>query len=263
MKIKVRDYNSRIKIYYNDNDEIDHQVLKGIVGYFGASSTSKNLVKSEEGRDVYRVVLNNKGFYLKRYAYKKLSKRVKNLFREAEAICALKTSLRLKEAGIAVVKPVLALTCQKDLFTTESIFATEEFKGITLEDYLTKYIENHKILKELAKFWAGFFGCKFVHGDSNLTGFMIEGRQNPIITLVDIDHIRKVPLLSWKRILKNLAVLNARTYSYDKQMLSYEDRIFFFREFLSHFDKDIDLDKAIEDFFRMTLQKRIYWKNKA
>lgn len=236
MKIEKIKYNKRIKIYYKgekpDQDIIDKSLLY-------LSDTKKNdldLIKEGNSRKIYRSNIGNESYYFKKYSYRSLDKKLKNLIRKSAALRALKTSYLLLEKNIPVVKPVLALTYKHDFLTYDSLFVTEDFGGNTVRDL---FIENYNnrffiinTLKKLVEVFLDLYENNILHKDPNLVNFLFNNNK---IVLVDVDDIVKFPFLTKKIIIKNLVRFNSHMYSNMKKdsfeeihHINYEERSLFF-----------------------------------
>ncbi|MBM7622953.1 lipopolysaccharide kinase InaA family protein [Sporohalobacter salinus] len=269
MKLNKKRYDEKTTVYHYN--KLEQDLVKKSVECLKTNKVNinnLNLVKSANGRKVFKLEFRNKNYYIKKYFYRKISKRIKNLFRVSEAVRASKISNRLLKVGIPVVRPILAITYKRNLWTQDSIFVTEGFNGITLQQYIAYGDYNRKmkcnIIKRVARLWAKFYSENFLNGDPNLASILIKfGQTDFKIKLVDVDNIRYYPSLSWKAILENLADFNAHTYSgLDKmggRKLSYKDRELFLREFSKTYGRKIDVQKTGDYINRKTVDELIEW----
>lgn len=270
MKFSIKRYDNRINIY--SNKEIKDNLLEISISllcndnYYKKSFIEE--VKSDKGRQVFRLDLNNKIYYLKKYSYRRISKRVKNLFRSAEGVRAYQIAQKLLTLDIPVVKAIAAITYRSNIWTVDSIFITEGFLGVDLQEYLANgdYDQRLKenVIKEAAKLWARLYKTNFLNGDPNLPGILIRIKEDNIkLSLVDMDNFKEYSSLSWKKIIKNLIDFNAHSYSgLDKlggKRLNTNDRILFFKELIKEYGVEIDVDKTIAYIREKTIERLIEW----
>lgn len=235
------------------------------------SDDNFSLIDKSTGRRVFKLEFGNKSYYIKKYSYRKVSKRIKNLFRPSEAFRAFKKCKQLLAAEVSVVKPVLAITYRHDIWTVDSLFITEDFQGMNLRDYLA-YEDyslelKREIIKRLAEFWFELYQLKFLNGDPNIVNILIRFNQEKFeLGLVDVDNIKKLPFIPWKMVIKNLIKFTAHTYSnldgFGRDKLDYEDRMLFFKEFFSYFNHQEDIDELIDYINQKTVEKLIDWDKK-
>lgn len=269
LKLNKEIYNDRIKVYYNNRFDKDliQEVVKCIKCDNNTNSDIK-LVKEDKGRQVFKLAVNNKKYYIKKYFYRKTSKRLKNLFRSAEALRAFEISNRLLRAGIPVVQPVLAVVYRCDFWTFDSIYVSEDFQGINLQNYLAFGNDNEvvkrQVIKEVARLWAKVYKKRFINGDPNLASILIKFTgDNFKLSLVDVDNTRHVLVLPESTIIKNLIEFNAHSYSgldrIGKKKLSFEDRILFLKEFILSSGRKVNLTKITEYIGRKTAYRLLEW----
>jgi hypothetical protein len=270
VKLNKENFTDDIMIYYYNS--FDKDLVQEVVNFLksGRNINSKNIepVKEGKGRQVFKTVVNGKKYYLKKYFYRKTSKRMKNLFRSAEAVRALKITFQLLQAGIPAVEPVLAMVYRHNFWTFDSVFITEDFQGIDLQNYLA--YENYDpetkslVIKETARLWAGLYKNRFINGDPNLASILIKFDRNDCkISLVDVDNTRHLPFLPQRIVIKNLIELNAHSYSgldrIGKQKLSFEDRKAFFNEFILSYRRKMNIEKITKYINRKTYDRLLQW----
>lgn len=267
-------YKKKFDIYCNG--DIDNKLLE-ITDVLLTNSNRViekeiKLVKDDIGRQVFKVKIGNDNYYLKKYFYKKASKKIKNLFRPAEAVRAYQISNKLLAASISVAEPIAAIVNNKGFMVKESIFITKEFVGIKLDDYLINEEYNkslkEKIIKEVAKLWAKLYLFNFLNGDPNLPGILVRVQDDKVdLCLVDMDNFKQYSYLSWKKICKNLIEFNAHSYSglgiSGINKLSNKDRIIFFKLIISELIKEygwnINLEDNISYINKKTIERLIKW----
>lgn len=270
MKLNSKVYEKGIKVY--SDGELESDLVKKVINYLKIEDLSKfskaKLVKASQGRWVFKLEVNGESYYAKKYFYRRISKKLKNLFRSAEALRALKISHQLLTAEIPVVQPVLAAVYRRNLWTFDSIFVTRDFGGTDLQDFLAygDYDKELKeeVIKKVAQLWADFHKEEFLNGDPNLASILVKFVKDDIeIGLVDVDNVHKSSFLSWKKIMRTLIDFNAHTYSgLDKmggKKLSCADRVLFLKEFLKRYGKKVDMQKTINHIAQGTIEELIDW----
>jgi hypothetical protein len=269
LKLKKENFTENIKVYYYDSFDKDlvQEVIRCLMDK-DLDKGSMEFVKDGKGRQVFKLAVNDKKYYIKKYFYRKISKRIKNLFRSAEALRALKVSLRLLRSGVPVVQPVLAVVYRRDFWTVDSLFVTEDFQGIDLQSYLAdgKYDQDIKslIIKGTARLWAQFYKNNFINGDPNLGSILIKFTQSDFkLSLVDVDNTRHLLSLPERMVIKNLIEFNAHSYSgldrIGKQKLSFEDRIIFMKEFILSYGRNMNFEKTAKYIDRKTVGRLLQW----
>lgn len=239
-------YNNKINYCYNNH--FDQELLRMAISLLKNDVVPDKrfeLVKAEPERKVYKALINGKSYFLKQYKYRKLKKRVKNIFRKSSACRAFKMTNKLLDKKITVVKPALAVTYRHDFFTLDSLFITEDFMGSDLQSFIAQgnydLKTKSKVIKQVAKLWADLYNNNFINGDPNLPGVLLKFTTEFKLCLVDVDNIRHFPYLTKKAITNNLAKFNAHSYSglagLGKARLSHQDRKLFYNEFLACYNK--------------------------
>lgn len=245
------------------NDKIDgtqfHYLKKpekkiiGITKYCFQNDYIKNnsfeLIKKGNQREIYKFKVNSKSYYLKKYSYRNLGKRIKNFFRASAAYRSFKITIELLEKNISVVKPILAAEYQYSPFITDSIFITKDFGGVNLQKFLAyndySQLEKEKVIIKVAKLWSKLYRNNYINGDPNLPGVLLRYNDKLELALVDLDNFQKKIYLSQEKVIKNLAKFNAHGYSGLEKLqgkkLKKEDRKLFLKYFLKFYNR-INLD---------------------
>lgn len=262
--LKKEKYNKRIKIYYYSR--FPENVIKKVIRVFRKENLAGNcvLVRDRQGRQVFKFVVNRQVYYLKVFKYRKAKKVIKNLFRSEEAVRSLKKIYKLSTVGIPIVEPAAAITFRRGLFIYDSVLITKEHKSMTLWEYIlkenTSQILKEKIIRNMGKLWSDLFNNNFIHKDYNLANFMID-TANHMLFLADIDNIYSTPILMEKLIIRNLAKFYARLLvdfvGHDLELLSYEERDLFFKEFLRDYKKDIEFKEFVNEVNKGTIKRLI------
>ncbi|RCW83292.1 lipopolysaccharide kinase (Kdo/WaaP) family protein [Halanaerobium sp. DL-01] len=261
-------FKNKISIYYK-NQEPSKKHINLTLDLLKGKTNNMQLIKKDNGREIYKTNINSKGYYFKKYSYRNFDKKLKNLIRRPAAYRSLKRTYQLLDNGIPVVKPVLAAVFKKNLWTYDSVFVTEDFGGENMQKFIAfgEYDKNfkNKVIKKTAKIWAQMYNKNFVNGDPNLPGILIKVINNDIhICLVDIDNIRRLFYINKNIILKNMANFNAHSYSglgkLNGKKLNHEDRIFFLKNFIKFYDsKKINFVKVSDYICRETYKLLKEW----
>lgn len=229
-RLLMKNYNSEIKIYYKDS--LPYSLAQEIINFkwtnqhHSAESSRFELVQETKAK-VYRFNFNNEVYYMKSYAFRSISKIIKNLFRPIEAVRCFKMAISLSNAHFAVAEPVLALTRSKNMFFSESIFVTKEVPGVDLYTYLFSNDNindlelRKKIIKKIALLWSNLTNHNIVHLDPGLDNLIVSPTKEDIqIQLIDIDNMYSLPFLPKRLLLiKNLSRLSSRFGAFDANEL--------------------------------------------
>jgi len=262
-------YSKEIQVY--SQGPVESEILKvGVSLLKGSTNNVDNLklVKGAKGRQVFSLDIDGERYYLKRYYYRQLKKRIKNIFRAPEGVRAYDMSIKLLESGISVANPIGVIIYKKDLITKDSLFITKEFAGEDLQEYIANgsYTQELKedIIRGLAKLWATIYKNKFINGDPNLPGILVKFTEGKFkLSLVDMDNIRQLPYLPWKLVVKNLVDFNAHSYSgldkMNNQRLSCADRRLFFKEFIKEYGLNVNSSNTITYISKKTSDRLIKW----
>lgn len=255
----IKSYESdNIDFYYNkEPSKKIIEMAKYCLKNFNISNKSFEPVKMGSQRKVFKANIGSENYYFKKYSYRSLEKRIKNIFRKSSAYRAFKISNELLEKRITVVKPILAAENKHSPIKIDSVFITKDFGGINLQDFLAyknySKAEKEKIIIELAKLWAKLYKNNYINGDPNLPGVLLNFDGSLQLSFVDVDNFKQVICLSEKRIIKNLAKFNAHSYSgLDKmngKKLTNKDRKLFLDNLIENYKglKQINAYQAIKD----------------
>lgn len=205
------------RIYYPSREEIDRDLFGEITKYLLRKEESRlsfQLLKEDKGQ-VHRILYQGETLYSKYYQFKSIARTLKRFMRGPYAVKNLRTALKLLEAGIPSVVPVGSIVYKKNIFSVESIFIMREVEGINLFDYLkSERIDKAFLMRltdKLAKLSALLLKNNFYHSDPNLFNLFLSGREEEsILTLIDIDNIYRLPLLSERILLENLVLFHYR-----------------------------------------------------
>lgn len=271
MQLQKEKYTKEIKILYVDN--LIEEILEKMVDFISNHDTRNlTLIKVKKETKVYKFKYNNHIYYIKAYLHKK--KKLKNYFRY-KAFRNIKITKSLIESGIPVFTPYLSISYRNLPFPNNSLFITEEFEGINASDFLLENYGNlelkKRFIEKIAYIWSKLYKNGFIQGDPNLDNVMVRTNYNKEkgqkeemdIVLVDVDSIRKWPLILDNMVIKNLAKFNSLTIrnlsKYNKTLISCEDRKFFLEEFLKHYKTIKNIDFFKEEIKKKTIEKLKKW----
>jgi len=222
LKLATEKYSPEISIHYDHEKLPPCDLAQEIINFiwFNSKSTINvdfELIQETKAK-VYKFNFENETYYLKSYSSRKISKVLKNLFRQAEALRFFQTELKLIHANIPVAPPVLAITKKINFFLVDSIFVTCEVPGVDLHTFLNNNKDNidlrTKIIKQMAYIWSNLVNHHFLHLDPWLGNFIVSAEKESIrIKLIDIDSVYAMPLIP-KTILivKNLERLHRKLW---------------------------------------------------
>lgn len=250
LKLNRKQYNAKMQIYFQD--KLNLRLAEEIIHYVwlntGMQQTSEDFELIQDTKaNVYRMKFDNQIYYVKSYAYRNMTKILKNFFRPVEAVKCYKTGIKLIDADIAIAKPVLALTWKRNFFITDSIFVTKEVPGVTLHTYMFKKdkcsdmkLLRKQIIKKMAMISSKLVNHNLVHLDPWLGNFMVYDKQGDIhIKLIDIDNIYALPFLPFKMLLtKNLVRLRRKLLFF----LNKDEINVFLEEFMKNSSKKLNID---------------------
>ncbi len=268
MKITKAKIQQGIYLYYQY--EPDPAITKGVLSHFVKTGEpdaglSLKMIKNDfSGREVYTFSFQDKVYYLKRYFHRRISKVIKNWIREPEGLRYFNSTVAIAGLGIPVTKPVFAITMRMNPLITDSLYVSEEFCGSSLDQLAMKCslrkTEREMLLRKIAVMWSTLYLNRYVHGDPNL-GNILVNTDTLDMALVDIDGIRKWPVLPEKKLLDNLAKLNYFSYlSFDNapgRKLDEDDRAVFFDAFFSHYPKKMHTREPIYYLYQSTIKRLI------
>ena len=212
MKIK------KIKIESNTTvfclEKVNNELLEKALYFLKLRDCNNDihLIKSKNAkkrtRHVFRFEVNGKTYFCKKYANNSFFKKIQDLFRNQRAIRALKLSVFLNNNNIHTIKPVLAATHKNNHIFEDSIFISEECKGITIKNRLLKEItkqEKTELIENSTNFYISLINMNIYHRDPNLSNLMISQNE---LTLIDLDDIKRIPFYSFITLFFNLEKFN-------------------------------------------------------
>ena len=212
MELKKIKIESNITVFCPEivNNELLEKAL-----YFLKLSDCKNdinLIKSKNAkkrtRHVFRFEVSGKTYFCKKYANNSLFKKIQDLFRNQRAIRAFKLSVFLNNNNIHTIKPVLAATYKNNFIFEDSIFISEECRGITIKNRLLNEITKEKkneLIENSTNLYISLINMNIYHRDPNLSNLMISHNE---LTLIDLDDIKRIPFYSFITLFLNLEKFN-------------------------------------------------------
>ncbi|WP_110954082.1 lipopolysaccharide kinase InaA family protein [Anaerosinus massiliensis] len=224
--LQQQKYNAEINMYYQN--DLYYELAEELIQFLWLKQPSSkatreiDLIRDFRSK-VYKMNFKNEIYYVKSYTPQTISKKIKNYFRPADAVRYFQTSIRIKQAGVAVAQPVIALTRKRGIYPSDSIFVTREIPGIDLYTFLmgearANPVLRNNVISQLALILAKLSTHSLAHQDTSLYNFIVHPEQcNKIlhIQLIDVDNIYFRPLLPQKLILlKNLKKLKKTTQNF-------------------------------------------------
>jgi len=170
------------------------------------------LFKDDKAHNVFKYQLDGNIYYIKKYENLRFKKKLKNLFRPAEGKRYLKLLNKLQEIGIPTINKGWAIK-YGTFIDRESLFITEEISGQKLIDFLADCSDNilrKTAIKKLAELLNTLYSNKLLSGDPNFSNFFVNEAEE--VKFIDLDSIKKFPIIPKSMIHKNLAKLLALAY---------------------------------------------------
>ena len=259
-----------IKIAKDVKAYLNQDFSQGLLDFVLASRSNDfkrddfKLIKDNKGHEVFNFTYQNKEYYLKNYSQQGLKKDLKNLVRPVEAIRYFKISCGLLAESIPVVKPALAVEFRVNMLRKDSLFLTEGVAASNLYDFLLKDEVSQKFkeqaVKESAFLFAQLYQNNFHPGDPNLENILITDKQQELI-LVDVDNIKRYPLLPKILVLRNLAKFNALAYK-NNENWNQNYREIFLSNCLKRLDFKQEIAESIARVDDLTVKRLINWDRK-
>lgn len=260
-KIDRKKYNSKIKVYYQD--DLNYGLAEDLIKYFWLYQKSHNddrfhglnkpqIVKRKKKCETSVLEYNGGTFYIKRYFSVSLDKKLLSLVRRPKALKCLIYSKHLEVAGFNVAEPVFALAYTKGFFEKESIFVMKKYLGINFREYLNSSdsdLNKEKAILSFTSTIGDFYKNGFIHGDPNLENFIINeenGQYN--FGFIDVDQIfRRLP--SQKAVLQSIGKLYCFAYCFfsdsNPRVVNSEEKIMFYlSSILKSYNPRINIDYA-------------------
>ena len=144
-------------------------------------------------------------YYLKWYQPQSLGKQVKACLRSPAALRAWRCLKALQMLKVPTVLPVGVMIAPRMGVARTSLLITRQWPGTALENFLMA--ESRSDLR--AQMWIAFSGIYarllvggYYHGDPSVENFLVDAEGQ--IAVVDVDGIKRWPILPYWIIFKNL-----------------------------------------------------------
>ncbi len=178
-------------------------------------------IKSGPHRVVYRVDLPEGVIYVKHYLVPDYRAMFRQWFRRGKGRNEAKRSQVLAEIGVPTIHPIALGEQRKRRFLFENYLITWEIPGtIPLDDFLENHLEllpeplrsqiRQRLAKSLAVLTARLHNAGMTHIDFHPGNILvcINSEQMPVLTMIDLDALRKNSRLTWPKAQQNLALLD-------------------------------------------------------
>ena len=218
-------------------------------------------IKGDKGHEVYKWCFQGQIYFIKNYAYRRWSKRIKNYLRRPRAFKVVKYHKRLTQAGVATAPIRLALDYSPAFFSNKSLVLSKKVKGQDLEKYLNENQEREKrrqALESLSRAIHSLYVNKVILGDPSLHNYFYQPQEAKMI-LLDLDNLRQYPFLPEYLFYRSLAKLLALT-SARKMKFSLAEQRFFLENILSLMGKNKEAQSNIlKKIYRLTNKRLKKW----
>lgn len=199
------------------------------------------VVKSGPHRAVYRLSLPETDLFLKHYKTPNLRSRLKNLIRGSDARREYYRAQQVGRRGIATITPVAFGERRAGGMITDSYLVCREITRATgLDHYLETIFPaldpsvrgpmRRELARQLAELTAAMHLGGIAHDDFHAGNLMVEtDNEQPIrLHLIDLQAVRVLRPLAWRRARRNLVLLNLWFF----QRASRSDRLRFLIHYL-------------------------------
>jgi tRNA A-37 threonylcarbamoyl transferase component Bud32 len=165
------------------------------------------------GRDhrVLTFTWSGRLFFVKHYRAQTFKTRLQYGLKCSKAHKARRYASRLRQAGIETPRVVAYLQRGRWLGTPEALLVTEGVPGLTLREQVRMPLPlrtRRSLIQALARFLARIHDAGIYHGDFSAFNILVsEAAEAPFgwqIDLIDLDAIRSVKHISYRRQIKNL-----------------------------------------------------------
>ena len=244
------------EVLASDRAESRPEFIKDIIDKFiiidDKAEYQAALFKDDKAHDVFKYQLDGNIYYIKKYENLRFKKKVKNLFRPAEGERYLKLLNKLQEIGVPTIKKGRAIK-YGSFIDRESLFITEEISGQELIDFLDDSDDRslRKIaIENLAELLITLYSNKLLSGDPNFSNFLVD--KSGGVKFIDLDSIKKFPVMPQFMIDKNLAKLLALAYVHEVELSLSEKKLLV--------NKTLKKEK-FQDILRLAKDKLDYWNH--
>lgn len=172
------------------------------------------LVKQNTQRDVWRIPINGRDYFIKVYHPRGLANKIKLWLRGPTAVEEWDVGRYAGAFGIGSVVPVACGWTGKLRSAGQSILVTEAVPGARpLSDYWMEVQHDRlmadALLDSLARLIARAHQCGYQHGDMHPGNLLVRGgRSGTAIVFVDLHKVRTGACVSLADVVRNLAQLN-------------------------------------------------------
>lgn len=145
---------------------------------------------------VVRIPRVGGNFVLKEYRPIKLKDRVKAVLRGSRGMRAADSALLLQRLGIPTVQPVAAGVSKR--IRSQSFLVTRELAPTrNLLDYAGQSPECRRfVIRSLGQVMGKLHRCNVIHGDAHQANFVVHACPKPILTLIDVDAVKRVRVVT-------------------------------------------------------------------
>jgi serine/threonine protein kinase len=178
-------------------------------------------IKSGPHRVVYRVDLPEGAMYIKQYLVPDYRAMWRQWFRRGKGRNEGKRSEVLAAIGVPTIHPIALGEQRKRKFLFENYLITWEIPGTSpLDEFLESRLREHPeplrsqirrlLATSLAVLTARLHNAGMTHIDFHPGNILVhlDNDQRPVLSMVDLDALRKTARLSWFRAQQNLALLD-------------------------------------------------------
>ncbi len=220
-----------IDVGFSENENNARNVFEGCL----------EKIKADKGHEVYRWDLNKKTYFIKKYADKNWKRRLRNIFRQAEARRVVGVMKNLDEIGVDALPVIFAGEFSENIFLKKSLTVSASVSGTDLEFFFNNvedFERRGKVIDLLAENYARMLDNKFVNGDPSLSNFFLtDNSESRDLVLIDLDNVKKYPVLPAYFMKKNLSKLIAIIYARETKM-EYEEKLKLLKKILNRLYDD-------------------------
>jgi hypothetical protein len=216
MKVKKQKISATTTLYYvQDPDPMLVQLVNSHfqfeIGNLPEQANIKMIGRNayNSPREVYTLEINDEIYYIKKFYPLAFKQQLKYHSLMSRGLQNFLLSQRLIAAGFNTPQPLFALVKHRGLFHNESIFVTNESKGVPLKELAISEVETgikENIMLHFARTMGLLYKKGFIQTDTNLGNFLVEfSRTGCRLIFVDMDMIFYKPLFNTRDVLKSIA----------------------------------------------------------
>lgn len=199
-----------VYLLYDGREEPDRTLAREVIDLLPPGRNKElsgrvELIKNGGGStSVYAICRNSGRYFIKEFRAAGLKRKIKGLLGKSRAARSLKNGITLNERGLPAIKPAMAILDNSSATKRRSLLITEEREGENIFQLLRncklKASIRRKIIINLAEIWRQLFQENLLYRDPTLENFLLTPKENfrgksPGIILIDIDHIRSLPIM--------------------------------------------------------------------